>query len=129
MNLRLALVPLPVSDVDQAKAFYAEQLGFRVDHDLQPTTTVRVVQLTPPGSDCAILLATGLPALQNEPGSVRGVHLVVEDIAHARLELLERGVAIDGIDDLGGVLYAGFKDPDGNTWTLQQPVDSHRAMP
>jgi catechol 2,3-dioxygenase-like lactoylglutathione lyase family enzyme len=124
MKLRLALVPIPVRDIDQAKAFYAEQLGFRVDHDVQPTTAVRVVQLTPPGSDCAILLARGLPALHNEPGSLRGMHLAVDDIARARRELLDRGVAVEGVDDLGGVLYAGFEDPDGNTWTLQQPVDS-----
>jgi catechol 2,3-dioxygenase-like lactoylglutathione lyase family enzyme len=124
MELRLELVPVPVRDVEQARAFYTEQLGFRIDHDVQPTRAVRVVHLTPPGSACGIVLATGLPALQAEPGSVRGLHLTVDDIAQARRRLVARGVAVDEIDDLGSMLYAGFRDPDGNSWTLQQHADT-----
>lgn len=124
MKLRLELVPVPVRDIDRAKAFYADQLGFRIDHDVQPTRTVRVVHLTPPGSACSILLATGLPALQAEPGSLRGLHVTVDDIVQARRRLIERGVAVEEIGDLGSALYAGFRDPDGNTWTLQQPADA-----
>jgi catechol 2,3-dioxygenase-like lactoylglutathione lyase family enzyme len=124
MDLRLELVPIPVQDVDRAKAFYTDQLGFRIDHDVQPTRAVRVVHLTPPGSACSILLATGLPALQAEPGSLRGLHITVDDIVQARRRLVERGVPVEEIDDLGSTLYAAFRDPDGNTWTLQQTADS-----
>jgi catechol 2,3-dioxygenase-like lactoylglutathione lyase family enzyme len=120
LNLRLELVPIPVRNIDKAKAFYVGQLGFNVDHDVQPASTVRVVQLTPPGSACSICLSTGLPALANEPGSIRGLHLVVDDVAEARRHLADRGVDVDDITDLGGMLYAGFADPDGNTWTLQE---------
>lgn len=129
MDLRLDLVPVPVRDVDRAKAFYADQLGFRVVHDVQPTRGVRVVHLTPPGSACSILLATGLPALQAQPGSLRGLHVTVDDIAQARRRLVERGVAVGEIDDLGSTLYAAFRDPDGNTWALQQAADgaTHRT--
>jgi predicted enzyme related to lactoylglutathione lyase len=122
MDLRLELVPVPVSDVDRAKGFYADQVGFDIDHDVAPTTGVRVVQLTPPGSACSIALTRGLPAVNNEPGSLRGLHLVVDDIAAARQALVERGVEVEDVVDLGGQLYAGFADPDGNTWTLQQLI-------
>lgn len=124
MELRLELVPVPVSDVERARDFYTEQLGFHIDHDVQPTRTVRVVHLTPPGSACGILLAAGLPALQAEPGSVRGLHLTVDDIVSARRRLVARGVDVDEIDDVGSTLCAGFRDPDGNSWTLQQHADS-----
>lgn len=120
MDLKLELVPLPVSDIDRAKAFYAGPLGFDVDHDRQPTSGVRVVQLTPPGSACSIALTRGLPAVDNEPGSLRGLHLVVDDIAKARAALVECGVEVEDVVDLGAALYAGFADPDGNTWTLQE---------
>ena len=120
MNLKLELVPVPVTDIDQAKAFYADRLGFNVDHDLQPANTVRVVQLTPPGSACSILLSTGLPAVEMNPGTLRGLHLVVADIVKTRDTLTDRGVEVGDVDDLGGMLYAGFADPDGNTWTLQE---------
>ena len=120
MNLKLELVPVPVTDIGQAKAFYADRLGFNVDHDLQPASTVWVVQLTPPGSACSILLSTGLPAVEMNPGTLRGLHLVVADIAQTRDTLTDRGVEVGDVNDLGGMLYAGFADPDGNTWTLQE---------
>jgi predicted enzyme related to lactoylglutathione lyase len=119
--MKLELVPVPVSDVDRAAAFYADQLGFAVDVDVRPADGVRVVQLTPPGSACSIGLGTGLPAYEAPPGSLRGLHLVVEDIERSRAELIGRGVDVGAVQDVGGgVRYAGFSDPDGNSWTLQQ---------
>ena len=121
MDMKLELVPVPVTDVDRAKAFYAERLGFVVDVDVRPAEGVRVVQLTPPGSACSISLGTGLPAYEAPPGSVRGLHLVVADIEQARAELVGRGVAVGEVVDVGGgVRYAGFEDPDGNSLTLQE---------
>jgi predicted enzyme related to lactoylglutathione lyase len=120
MDMKLELVPIPVADVDRAKAFYAEQLGFVVDVDVRPAEGVRVVQLTPPGSACSIGLGTGLEAYDATPGSLRGLHLVVTDIEKARAELIDRGVDVGEVVDVGGgVLYAGFEDPDGNGLTLQ----------
>jgi predicted enzyme related to lactoylglutathione lyase len=122
MDMKLELVPIPVADVDRAKAFYADQLGFVVDVDVRPMDGVRVVQLTPPGSACSVGFGTGLPAYDEmPPGSVRGLHLVVADIQGAREELSGRGVGIGAVEDVGGgVRYAWFSDPDGNTWTLQE---------
>ena len=121
MDMKLELVPIPVSDVDRAKAFYAEQLGFVVDVDVQPADGVRVVQLTPPGSACSIGLGTGLPAYTAPPGSIRALHLVVGDIEQARAELVGRGVDVGAVEDVGGgVRYASLEDPDGNTLTLQE---------
>jgi catechol 2,3-dioxygenase-like lactoylglutathione lyase family enzyme len=111
--MRLELVPIPVTDVDRSKAFYAEQLGFTVDHDITPQPGMRILQLTPPGSACSILLSPGLGGLTDRPGSVRGLHLVVKDLAG-------RGVAVGDVEDMGGVLYVWFSDPDGNTWALQE---------
>lgn len=114
------LVPIPVADVDRAKAFYADALGFAVDVDVQPAPGVRVVQVTPPGSACSLGFGTGLPVYAAPPGSVRGLHLVVADIEAARAELVGRGVDVGEITDVGGgVQYAGFSDVDGNGWTLQ----------
>ncbi len=118
--MRLELVPLPVADVDRAKAFYRERAGFHVDHDVSPGGGVRVVQLTPPGSACSIVFGSGMGGVDQAPGSVRGLHLVVDDIAAARAELADRGVEMGGIDDLGGILFCGWSDPDGNSWTLQE---------
>ena len=124
MDYRLELVPIPVSDVDRAKAFYAERVGFDVDLDVSADTDHRVsderrvVQLTPPGSACSI--AFGIGILDTQPGSVQALHLVVSDIEAARAELVSRGVEVGEAQDLGGVLYAPFSDPDGNGWTLQQ---------
>lgn len=121
MDMKLEVVPLPVTDVDRAKAFYADQVGFTTDHDVRPTDTMRVVQLTPPGSACSIVIGTGLGELSDRPpGSVKGLHLVVADIQAARAALAGRGVEVGAVDDLGGVKYASFSDPDGNTWLLQQ---------
>ena len=121
MDMKLELVPIPVADVDRAKAFYTEQLGFVADVDVTPADGVRVVQLTPPGSACSIGLGTGLDAYEAVPGSVRALHLVVDDIEKARAELVGRGVDIGPIQDVGGgVKYAGFSDPDGNSLTLQE---------
>ena len=121
VDMKLELVPIPVADVDRAKAFYADRLGFTADIDVRPADGVRVVQLTPPGSACSIGFGTGLPVYAAEPGSVRGLHLVVADIDTARAELVGRGVDVGGVTDVGGgVRYAGFADPDGNGWTLQE---------
>lgn len=115
----LELVPVPVTDIDRAKAFYADLLGFQVDVDVRPADGVRVVQLTPPGSACSITLAEGVPFLDMPVGTLRGLHLVVSDIERARASLIERGAEVGPVQDLGGVFYAHFADPDGNTWTLQ----------
>lgn len=115
----LELVPVPVSDIDRAKAFYSERLGFQVDVDVRPADGVRVVQLTPPGSACSITLTTGIPWLDMPAGSLRGLHLVVSDIEEARTALIDRGAEVGPVEDTGGVFYASFADPDGNTWTLQ----------
>jgi predicted enzyme related to lactoylglutathione lyase len=122
MDWKLELVAVPVSDVDRAKAFYTEQAGFNADHDHTVSEEMRFVQLTPPGSACSILLSTGLPEMSSmTPGTVKGLHLVVEDIAAAREELLGRGVEVGDLMPVGGgVTYAGITDPDGNTLTLQQ---------
>jgi catechol 2,3-dioxygenase-like lactoylglutathione lyase family enzyme len=110
-----------VADVDRAKAFYVEGLGFREDVDVRPVEGVRVVQLTPPGSACSIVLGDGLPGIAMEPGSIRGLHLVVADIEAARETLASRGIDVDEADDDSeGVRYAPFMDPDGNSWTLQE---------
>lgn len=134
MDMKLELVLLPVSDVDRAKAFYAERMGFRVDVDTTPMEGLRVVQLTPPGSACSITIGTGLT--DTPPGSYRGTHLVVRDIEAARAALVERGVEVGEIrhfdrdaaewrpgadpehGDYGS--FADVADPDGNTWVLQE---------
>jgi catechol 2,3-dioxygenase-like lactoylglutathione lyase family enzyme len=118
MDYKLELVPLPVADVDRAKAFYNEKAGFEVDLDHSGEGDFRVVQLTPPGSACSIAVGAGI--VDTPPGSVRGLHLVVSDIEAARAEFSERGVEVGEVQNLGGVLYAPFSDPDGNGWTLQQ---------
>ena len=119
--MKLELIPVPVTDVDRAKAFYANQLGFTVDVDITPAEGIRIVQLTPPGSACSIGLGTGLPAYDGRPGSIRSLHLVVSDIDRARADLAARGVDISPVEELGGgVSYAAFADPDGNTLTLQE---------
>jgi predicted enzyme related to lactoylglutathione lyase len=122
MEMKLELVPIPVTDVDRAKVFYVEGLGFTEDVDVSPAEGVRVVQLTPPGSACSIGFGTGLPVYDEAlPGSVKGLHLVVSDIERARAELVARGVQLGPVQDVGGgVKYAGLVDPDGNTLTLQE---------
>jgi predicted enzyme related to lactoylglutathione lyase len=121
MQLKLELIPLPVSDVDRAIAFYEGRLGFTKDVDVRPADGIRVVQLTPPGSGCSVGFGTGLDVYAGEPGSIRGLHLVVEDIEQARAELIERGVEVGDIHDFGGgVRGAEFFDPDGNGFELQE---------
>jgi predicted enzyme related to lactoylglutathione lyase len=121
MQMKLELIPLPVSDVDRAIAFYADKLGFTKDVDVQPAEGVRIVQLTPDGSGCSIGFGTGLDVYRGDPGSIRGLHLVVEDIAEARGELVRRGVEVGEIHDFGGgVRGANFSDPDGNSFELQE---------
>ena len=121
VEMKLELVPIPVTDVDRAKAFYEEQVGFHVDLDVRPANGVRIVQLTPPGSACSIVIGTGMGEISGvQPGTIKGLHLVVADINKAREELASRGVAVGKVDDLGGVLYVHFSDPDGNTWLLQE---------
>ena len=118
MEWKLELVPIPVSDVDRAKSFYTDKVGFNIDHDVRATDEMRVVQLTPPGSACSIAIGAGI--VDTSPGSVRGLHLVVPDINAARAELADRGVDVGQVQDLGGILYVTFSDPDGNGWALQQ---------
>jgi catechol 2,3-dioxygenase-like lactoylglutathione lyase family enzyme len=130
MNWTLEVVMVPVSDVDRAKAFYADQLGFVVDHDTKIGDDVRVVQLTPPGSGCSIVVSKGLgPGM--EPGSLKGVQLVVNDINKAREHLLANDVQVGDVvrmgenpsptgNDLDNVGFVFFDDPDGNSWAVQQ---------
>jgi predicted enzyme related to lactoylglutathione lyase len=123
MDMKLELVPMPVTDIGRAKTFYVDMVGFNEDLDVQPAEGVRIVQLTPAGSACSIVLSTGLPDLaEMTPGSIKGLHLVVSDITHAREDLVSRGVDVGEIDDTagGGVKYARFSDPDGNTLVLQE---------
>jgi catechol 2,3-dioxygenase-like lactoylglutathione lyase family enzyme len=123
MEFRLEVVQVPVADVDRAKAFYAEQVGFNLDRDRQVSDDVRVVQLTPTGSGCAIVIGTGLADMA--PGSIQGLQLVVVDIEAARNALVGRGVDVSEIEVLGrpglpGFRFASFRDPDGNGWLLQE---------
>jgi catechol 2,3-dioxygenase-like lactoylglutathione lyase family enzyme len=130
MHWTLEVVVVPVSDVDRAKQFYAEGLGFAVDHDTVIENVGRVVQLTPPGSGCSIVIGTGVVPVM-EPGSIKGLQLVVPDLEQARAELLERGVEVSEITVMGqsprptphpldNVGFMFFTDPDGNGWAIQQ---------
>jgi len=122
MDMKLELVPVPVTDVDRAKAFYTDQVGFVLDVDVQPSAGMRFVQLTPPGSTCSIVLGIGLTGISDmAPGTQKGLHLVVSDIDQARDELIGSGVVVGDVVDVGGgVKYAWFADLDGNSWGLQQ---------
>lgn len=122
MEMKLEVVPLPVSDVDRAVAFYRDIVGFHLDHDVQPGNGMRIVQLTPPGSACSIVLGTGLGAISEmQTGAVKGIHLVVADALKARDMLVSRGVAISGVDEYDqGIKHVSFSDPDGNVWILQE---------
>ena len=119
MDMKLELVPLPVADPERSLAFYTEKVGFHLDHDVQPGNGMRIIQLTPPGSACSIVFGTGMG---NEviPGSVKNLHLVVEDVTKVRQLLLDRGVELSDINDMGGVKYVYFADPDRNSWALQE---------
>ncbi|MDP9695624.1 UNVERIFIED_ORG: catechol 2,3-dioxygenase-like lactoylglutathione lyase family enzyme [Arthrobacter globiformis] len=117
MEMRLEVVQVPVADVDAAKSFYVEKLGFVLDHDVEHIPGMRVVQLTPPGSAASIVIGTGMTGMA--PGSLEGLQLVVPDIGAVRAELLDRGAGISEVQDMGGVLFAFLSDPDGNRWVLQ----------
>jgi catechol 2,3-dioxygenase-like lactoylglutathione lyase family enzyme len=130
MDFRLEVVQVPVADVDRAKAFYTEQAGFHADHDTQLGDAMRVVQLTPPGSPCSILIGTGISDM--EPGSVKGLQLVVSDMDAARGELVDRGLKVSDVRVLGrpggpGFKHAFFRDPDGNAWIVQEVPPAGQA--
>ena len=118
MDWKIELVAIPVTNVDRAKAFYVEQVGFHADHDHQVNDALRFVQLTPPGSACSVMLGTGITEMP--PGSQRGIQVVVEDVTAARQELIGRGVNVSGVDVQPWGSFVTFSDPDGNTWALQQ---------
>jgi catechol 2,3-dioxygenase-like lactoylglutathione lyase family enzyme len=133
VNWTLEVVIVPVTDIDRAKAFYADRLGFTVDHDTRLGEGRRVVQLTPPGSGCSIVIGEGVVP-DMPPGSLRGLQLVVADIVKAHAQLVERGVAVSAVTaidgdeakvarggaDLDNVGFVFFDDPDGNSWAVQQ---------
>jgi predicted enzyme related to lactoylglutathione lyase len=121
MDFKLELVAVPVSDVDRAKAFYTEKAGFNADQDNRVSDELRFVQLTPPGSACSIALGVGV--IDTEPGSVRGLQLVVDDIHGARAELVERGVEVSEVQEFPWGSFVFFSDPDGNGWSVQQIPD------
>jgi predicted enzyme related to lactoylglutathione lyase len=125
MNWKLELITLPVTDVDRAKAFYVEQFGFNADHDHSVSDEIRFVQLTPPGSACSIAIGKGLT--EAEPGSVRGLQIVVEDVRQAHRELRERGVEVSPVEVLPWGDFAYLTDPDGNAWALQEITSRVRA--
>ena len=118
MDWKLELVAVPVSDVDRAKAFYVDMIGFVADHDHRVNDELRFVQLTPPGSACSIAFGTGI--VDTSPGSVAGLQLVVADINRARQELLERGVEVGEVQEFPWGSFVFFSDPDGNRWSVQQ---------
>jgi len=123
MDMKLEVVPIPVRDVDAAKDFYTRQVGFLLDHDVRPGENMRVVQMTPAGSACSVVIGEGLPL--GEPGSVKGVQLVVEDLDALRRELAGQGVGISEVQQMGpegtpGSRYCFFEDPDGNMWAVQE---------
>jgi catechol 2,3-dioxygenase-like lactoylglutathione lyase family enzyme len=134
MDWKLEVVVVPVTDVDRAKRFYSEQVGFVVDHDTRINDKMHIVQLTPPGSACSIVVGTGM--VDMSPGSVKGLQLVVSNIETARAELVERGVEVSAIQHYEGAglvdgrggdwnSFIFFSDPDGNSWTVQE----HPARP
>jgi len=121
MNYELQLIYVPVSDVDASIAFYTEKAGFNLDHDHQVSDEMRFVQLTPPGSACSISIGTGIGA--GEPGSIKGLQLVVEDADAAYEDLKGRGCGAGEVQDFPWGKFTGFEDPDGNVWAVQQIPD------
>ena len=119
MDWKLELVAVPVTDVDRAKAFYTEQVGFNADHDHVVSDEMRFVQLTPPGSACSIALGEGIT--DAPPGSLVGLQLVVSDIQQAHSELHDRGVEVSEVQEFPWGAFVFFSDPDGNRWSVQQP--------
>jgi catechol 2,3-dioxygenase-like lactoylglutathione lyase family enzyme len=116
--MKLELVAIPVSDVDRAKAFYTDKIGFNADHDYTVSDEIRFVQLTPPGSACSIAIGKGI--VEGEPGSVQGLQMTVADIEATRAELAGRGAEVSDIQDMDWGRFVFFTDPDGNKWALQQ---------
>jgi catechol 2,3-dioxygenase-like lactoylglutathione lyase family enzyme len=118
MDYKLELVAVPVSDVDRAKAFYVDQAGFIPDHDHTVSEDLRFVQLTPPGSACSIAIGKG--TVDTEPGSIKGLQLVVDDIEDAKADLSSRGVDVGEVQDFPWGRFVFFTDPDGNGWAVQE---------
>jgi catechol 2,3-dioxygenase-like lactoylglutathione lyase family enzyme len=118
MDWKIELIAIPVTDVDRAKAFYVDQIGFNADHDIQVNDDLRFVQLTPPGSACSIVLGTGVTDMA--PGSQRGVQIVIADADAARKQLVSKGVQASDVDEQPWGRFVYFADPDGNTWSLQE---------
>ena len=118
MQMKLELIPVPVSDVDRAKAFYVDQAGFSADHDHEVSEEIRFVQLTPPGSACSISIGRGLSPMQ--PGALQGLQVVVEDIGAARDALAAGGIEVSEIQDFPWGRFVVFSDPDGNGWAVQE---------
>ena len=118
MDWKLELVAVPVTDVDRAKSFYVDQVGFNADHDHVVSEEMRFIQLTPPGSACSITFGVGIT--DAEPGSVKGLQLVVDDVKQARAELVQRGVDVSEVQDFPWGSFVFFSDPDGNAWAVQQ---------
>ena len=118
MDFKLELVPVPVSDVDRAIAFYRDKAGFHLDQDHTVNEELRFVQLTPPGSACSIAMGKGI--VDSAPGSIRGLQMVVADIHAARAEMLERGVDVGEVQTFPWGKFVYFSDPDGNSWSVQQ---------
>jgi predicted enzyme related to lactoylglutathione lyase len=117
-EMRLELIQVPVSDIDRAKAFYVEKVGFTADHDHQVTDELRFVQLTPPGSACSIALSSG--AHQMQPGSLQGLQMVIDDAGASRKALADRGVEVSDVQEFPWGSFVFFNDPDGNGWALQE---------
>ena len=124
MDFKLELIILPVTDVDRAKAFYVDQVGFHADYDQAPDEQYRIVQLTPTGSSTSVAIGVNLTRKPSAPGSVQGVRLVVADIDQARTKLIGRRVAVSDIDDRPWGRFAWFEDVDGNGWELNQPAQN-----
>lgn len=120
MNMKLELVPVPVSDTDRAKDFYVNKVGFNADHDHKVKPGLRFVQLTPPGSACSIVLGHGTTEMK--PGTQKNLQMVVEDVRAIREELISRGVEASEVQEMPWGIFVFFSDPDGNTWALQQVV-------
>jgi catechol 2,3-dioxygenase-like lactoylglutathione lyase family enzyme len=118
MDLKLELVAVPVSDVDRAKAFYVDKVGFNADHDVPVSDEMRFVQLTPPGSGCSIAIGKGI--VEGEPGSVKGLQVVVDSADAAHAELSGRGVEVSDVQEFPWGRFVFFEDPDGNKWSVQE---------
>jgi catechol 2,3-dioxygenase-like lactoylglutathione lyase family enzyme len=125
MDMKIELIPIPVTDVDRAKAFYVDKVGFHADHDFQVNADLRFVQLTPPGSACSIVIGTGITPMK--PGSVDAYQVVVKDVRKLREALLKKGMEMSEIDVQPWGIFSRFSDPDGNVWSLQELVPQEKA--